>query len=96
VTAAGGGGIAVAVDRLDPAAVEALVARIDREQGREVQDRGLLADPTGCRRSRRHACLHGNPTGRVRMQGPGAGDALTGGGARGEGRSSISRTRGGA
>ncbi|WP_425517102.1 SDR family oxidoreductase [Miltoncostaea marina] len=34
VTAAGGTGIAVAVDHLDPAAVEALVARIDREHGR--------------------------------------------------------------
>ena len=34
VTAAGGTGIAVAVDPLDPAAVEALVARIDREHGR--------------------------------------------------------------
>jgi NAD(P)-dependent dehydrogenase (short-subunit alcohol dehydrogenase family) len=34
VDAAGGRGIAVAVDHLQPAAVEALVARIDREQGR--------------------------------------------------------------
>jgi NAD(P)-dependent dehydrogenase (short-subunit alcohol dehydrogenase family) len=34
VTAAGGEGIAVGVDHLDPAQVEALVARIDTEQGR--------------------------------------------------------------
>jgi NAD(P)-dependent dehydrogenase (short-subunit alcohol dehydrogenase family) len=34
VTAAGGTGIAVAVDHLDPAQVAALVARIDAEQGR--------------------------------------------------------------
>jgi NAD(P)-dependent dehydrogenase (short-subunit alcohol dehydrogenase family) len=34
VTAAGGRGISVAVDHLDPAAVEALVRRIDVEQGR--------------------------------------------------------------
>src|ERR687893_1280133 len=34
VTAAGGSGIAVAVDHLDPSAVAALVARIDAEQGR--------------------------------------------------------------
>ena len=34
VTAAGGTGIAVAVDHLDPAAVEALVARIDSDHGR--------------------------------------------------------------
>jgi NAD(P)-dependent dehydrogenase (short-subunit alcohol dehydrogenase family) len=34
VTAAGGTGIAVAVDHLDPPAVKALVARIDREQRR--------------------------------------------------------------
>ena len=34
VTAAGGEGIAVAVDHLDPAQVAALVARIDAEQGR--------------------------------------------------------------
>ncbi len=34
VTAAGGTGIAVAADHLDPGAVEALIARIDREQGR--------------------------------------------------------------
>jgi NAD(P)-dependent dehydrogenase (short-subunit alcohol dehydrogenase family) len=34
VTAAGGTGIAVAVDHLEPAEVEALVARIDAEQGR--------------------------------------------------------------
>src|SRR3954447_13561739 len=34
VTAAGGTGIAVAVDHLDPAQVEALVARIDAEAGR--------------------------------------------------------------
>ncbi|MCG5215555.1 SDR family oxidoreductase [Streptosporangium sp. KLBMP 9127] len=34
VTAAGGSGIAVAVDHLDSAAVKDLVARIDREQGR--------------------------------------------------------------
>jgi NAD(P)-dependent dehydrogenase (short-subunit alcohol dehydrogenase family) len=34
VTAAGGEGIAVAVDHLEPAQVEALVGRIDAEQGR--------------------------------------------------------------
>ncbi|WP_433454775.1 SDR family oxidoreductase [Streptomyces sp. CA-142005] len=34
VTAAGGTGIAVAADHLDPSAVRALVERIDREQGR--------------------------------------------------------------
>src|SRR3954451_15306529 len=34
VTAAGGTGIPVAVDHLEPAEVEALVARIDSEQGR--------------------------------------------------------------
>ena len=34
VTTAGGTGIAVAVDHLDPSAVAALVARIDAEQGR--------------------------------------------------------------
>ncbi|HEU4889281.1 MAG TPA: SDR family oxidoreductase [Thermoanaerobaculia bacterium] len=34
VTAAGGEGIAVQVDHLDPAQVEALLARIEREQGR--------------------------------------------------------------
>ena len=34
VTAAGGGGVAVAVDHLEAAAVEALVRRIDREHGR--------------------------------------------------------------
>jgi NAD(P)-dependent dehydrogenase (short-subunit alcohol dehydrogenase family) len=34
VTAAGGAGIAVAVDHLEPAAVEALVQRIDADQGR--------------------------------------------------------------
>src|SRR5829696_2893525 len=34
VTAAGGRGVAVQVDHLDPAAVAALVERIDREQGR--------------------------------------------------------------
>lgn len=34
VTAAGGAGVAVAVDHLDPAAVGALVARIDDEHGR--------------------------------------------------------------
>jgi NAD(P)-dependent dehydrogenase (short-subunit alcohol dehydrogenase family) len=34
VTAAGGAGIPVAVDHLEPAAVEALVQRIDAEQGR--------------------------------------------------------------
>lgn len=34
VAAAGGRGLAVAVDHLDPAAVAALVARIDAEQGR--------------------------------------------------------------
>lgn len=34
VTAAGGHGIAVAVDHLDTSAVRALVERIDREQGR--------------------------------------------------------------
>ena len=34
VTAAGGTGIAVQVDHLDPAQVKALVERIDREQGR--------------------------------------------------------------
>lgn len=34
VTRAGGRGIAVAVDHLEPAQVEALVARIEREQGR--------------------------------------------------------------
>ncbi|WP_026554901.1 SDR family oxidoreductase [Arthrobacter sp. 35W] len=34
VTAAGGAGIAVAVDHLDPHAVEALIQRIDAEQGR--------------------------------------------------------------
>ncbi|MFI6353903.1 SDR family oxidoreductase [Streptomyces sp. NPDC050743] len=34
VTAAGGTGIAVAVDHLDPSAVRALVERIDRDQGR--------------------------------------------------------------
>lgn len=34
VTAAGGAGIAVGVDHLDPAAVESLVQRIDDEQGR--------------------------------------------------------------
>jgi NAD(P)-dependent dehydrogenase (short-subunit alcohol dehydrogenase family) len=34
VTAAGGQGIAVQVDHLEPAQVDALVQRIDREQGR--------------------------------------------------------------
>src|ERR1700752_4832082 len=34
VQAAGGHGIAVEVDHLDPAAVQELVARIEREQGR--------------------------------------------------------------
>ncbi|MER7499160.1 SDR family oxidoreductase [Nonomuraea pusilla] len=34
VTAAGGTGIAVRVDHLDPAQVEALAARVEREQGR--------------------------------------------------------------
>src|ERR687897_584236 len=34
VTAAGGSGIAVAVDHLEPPAVEGLVARVEAEQGR--------------------------------------------------------------